>query len=63
MARTRLSVCRALGALTVAALLCAPAATLRAQDADKVIARAKAFLARGKAATPPPPRSKGPTES
>jgi len=31
---------RALGALTVAALLCAPIATLRAQSADKVIARA-----------------------
>src|SRR5271170_2918806 len=44
MAITRLPVFCALGALTVAALVCAPLATLRAQDAgtnaDKVVARA-----------------------
>jgi peptidyl-prolyl cis-trans isomerase C len=40
MASTRLSVTRAFGALAVAVLLCAPIATLRAQDADKVVARA-----------------------
>ncbi len=40
MAFTRLSVCRALGALTIAALLCVPINALRAQDSDPVIARA-----------------------
>ena len=43
MVFTRLPVCRALGALTVAALLCAPVGLARAQDADAdnpVVARA-----------------------
>ena len=40
MACTRLSVCRALGALTIAAFLCVPIGALRAQDNDPVIARA-----------------------
>ena len=40
MACTRLSVCRALGALTIAAFLCVPISALRAQDNDPVIARA-----------------------
>jgi peptidyl-prolyl cis-trans isomerase C len=39
MAFTPLSVCRALGALTIAALLCVPINALRAQDSDPVLAR------------------------
>jgi peptidyl-prolyl cis-trans isomerase C len=39
MAFTRLSVCRALGAFTIAALLCVPINALRAQDSDPVLAR------------------------
>ena len=40
MACTRLSVCRALGALTIAVFLCVPINALRAQDNDPVVARA-----------------------
>jgi peptidyl-prolyl cis-trans isomerase C len=40
MACTRLSVYRALGALTIAAFLCVPINALRAQDNDPVVARA-----------------------
>jgi peptidyl-prolyl cis-trans isomerase C len=40
MAFTRPLVCRALGALAVAAFLSAPAAIVRAQDSDPVVARA-----------------------
>ncbi len=40
MAFTRLSVCRALGALVIAAFLCVPNNASRAQDNDPVIARA-----------------------
>jgi len=40
MAFTRLSVCRALGALTIAAFLLVPINALRAQDSDPVVARA-----------------------
>ncbi|HKM88589.1 MAG TPA: peptidylprolyl isomerase [Xanthobacteraceae bacterium] len=39
MAFTRLSVCRALGAFTIAALLSVPINALRAQDSDPVLAR------------------------
>ena len=39
MAFTRLLVCCALGALTGAALLAAPAAVVRAEDSDPVVAR------------------------
>jgi peptidyl-prolyl cis-trans isomerase C len=40
MAFTRLSVCRALGALAIAAFLSVPINALRAQDSDPVVARA-----------------------
>src|SRR5271166_3544880 len=40
MACTRLSVCGALGALTIAAFLCVSINALRAEDSDPVIARA-----------------------
>jgi len=40
MAATRLLVSRTLAALTVAAFLCAPIATVRAQDSNPVVARA-----------------------
>ncbi len=40
MASTRLLVSRTLAALTVAAFLCAPIATVRAQDSNPVVARA-----------------------
>jgi peptidyl-prolyl cis-trans isomerase C len=39
MAFTRLLICRTIGAFTLAALLCAPIATLRAQEANPVLAR------------------------
>src|ERR1700677_718385 len=40
MAFTRLSVCCALGAFVIAALLCAPIGRSFAQDSDPVVARA-----------------------